>query len=348
MTKKRLISILVVIVIIAALVIPKIMPGKKMAQTGGKPKAMPVKVSVFDVKKQSLTEGLQVTGNIMAMEEIRLVSETQGRIVKIGFTEGSQVSKGQLLLKINDADLKAQLKKAQSTLKLRTESEKRSSQLLAKGAISQEAYDMALTDLNTTEADIELLKEQIRKTEIIAPFSGIIGLRYVSEGGYVTNTTPIATLQQLQEVKVEFSIPEKYASKIGKGDKITFTTEGNEETYTASVYAIEPQVDAATRNVVMRAVCNNKNGTLLPGAFARVNVQFGEAGRVLTIPTQSVIPILKGQKVFVLQGDSVQERVIVTGKRAEQVIEVKEGLKEGEKVIVNGVMYLKQGSKVTL
>lgn len=348
MTKKRLIWILVIAAVVVALALPKLMPGKKASETGGKRNAMPTLVSVFEVERKVLTDGLQVTGNVLAQEEVRLVSETQGRIVKIGFKEGSEVKKGQLLLKINDAELQAQLKKAESTLKLRTENEKRSEQLLAKGAISQETYDMAFTDLSTSEADIELLKEQIRKTEIVAPFDGVIGLRYVSEGGYVTNTTAIATLQQLDQVKIEFSIPEKYAPKISKGNQVSFTVEGNDATYEATVYAIEPQVDAATRNVVMRARCANKDGKLMPGAFARVNVQFGDAGKVLVIPTQSVIPILKGQKVFVLQGDSAQERIITTGKRGEKVIEVKEGLKEGEKVIVNGVMYLRQGSKVRL
>ena len=349
MNKKRIIWIAVIIAIVAALAIPKLIGDKKTAAApSGKPKVMPVKITVSPVKRQSLTEGLQVTGNVLAMEEIQLVSETQGRVVKIGFSEGSEVKKGQLLLKINDADLRAQLRKAQSTLKLRAESEKRNSQLLQKGAISQETYDIALTDLNSSEADIELLKEQIRKTEIIAPFSGVIGLRYVSEGGYVGNTTPIATLQQLEQVKIEFSIPEKYVSKISTGNTVTFTIEGNDEVFKATIYAIEPQVDAATRNVVMRAKCDNHSRRLLPGAFARVNVQFGDAGKVLTIPTQSVIPILKGQKVFVMQGDSAVEKVITTGKRGEQFIEVKQGLQEGEQVIVNGVMYLKQGSKVRL
>lgn len=349
MTKKSIIWIVAVIAVAAVLVIPKITGNKKAASApASKPKAMPVKVTLAEVKKQPLTEGLQVTGNVRAMEEVQLASETQGRVVKIGFSEGSEVKKGQLLLKINDADLRAQLRKAQSALKLRTDSEKRSEQLLAKGAISQETYDIAITDLNAIEADIELLKEQIRKTEIIAPFSGVIGLRYVSEGGYVSNTTPIALLQQLEKVKIEFSVPEKYASKIKTGNSVTFTIEGDDEVFKASIYAIEPQVDAATRNVVMRAICANPSRRLLPGAFARVNVQFGDAGNVLTIPTQSVIPILKGQKVFVMQGDSAAERVINTGKRTEKFIEVKSGLKPGEKVVVNGVMYLKQGSKIRL
>lgn len=349
MSRKQIIWTLVIIALIVALAAPKVFTKKKEDQLStGKVKAAPVQVSVFDVKKQSLTEGLQVTGNVLAMEEVKLVSETQGRITRIGFAEGSEVRKGQLLLKINDADLRAQLRKAESTLQLRADSEKRNKQLLAKGAISQETYDIAATDLNAIEADIELLKEQIRKTEIIAPFSGVIGLRYVSEGGYVSNTTPIATLQQLNEVKIEFSIPEKYAPKVKTGSVVTFTIEGSDESYQATVYAIEPQVDPATRNVVMRAKCGNSSRKLLPGAFARVNVNFGDAGKVLTVPTQSVIPILKGQKVFVMQGDSAVEKEIITGKRGEKFIEVKSGLGEGEKVIVNGVMYLKSGSKVKL
>jgi membrane fusion protein (multidrug efflux system) len=347
--KKRIILILVIVGIIVVLALPKIFGEKKnVAGAAGKPQAKVITVTVHEVGKEILDNSMQVAGNVLAMEEINLVSETSGRITKIGFTEGTEVKKGDLLLKINDADLQAQLKKAQSTLKLRIDSETRNKQLLEKGAISQETYDITATDLNTSQADIDLIKEQIRKTEIIAPFNGVIGLRYVSEGGYVTSNTAIASLQQLNEVKVEFSVPEKYASKVKKGGTITFKVDGDETNYSAIIYAIEPQVDAATRNVVMRAKCSNPNRKLLPGAFAKVAVHFGDEGQVLTIPTQSVIPILKGQKVFIMQGDSAVERVIITGKRAEKVIEVKNGLQEGDKVIVNGVMYLKPGSKVKL
>jgi membrane fusion protein (multidrug efflux system) len=348
MTKKRIIWTIIIIAGVGLLAWPKLSTDKsKNIQAGkGASKNMPVKVSLYIASKQDVEHSIQVTGNVLADEAVDLVSETQGRILGIHFKEGSEVTKGQLLLKINDADLRAQLARATASQKLKQETEQRARQLLEKQAISQEAYDMSLTDLNTSIADVDLLKEQIRKTEIKAPFSGYIGLRYVSEGGYVSNATKIASLQSLGRVKVEFSVPEKYAPRLKNGDEIQFTVDGQAKTFTAKIFAIEPKVDPVTRNVAMRATCDNSSRLLIPGAFARVNVILPNNNQSVMIPTQAVVPILKGQKVFIKQGDTAVERIIKTGVRTDKLIEVKDGLNVGDSVIVGGVMYIKQGSKV--
>lgn len=347
MTKKRIIWIVVIVIVVVLLALPKIMPKQpKNVTSRAAGKGAPIKVTVFVTKKENLEENIQVAGNIIAMEAVDLRSETQGRVVKIFFDEGSEVKKGQLLVKINDADLKAQLKKAIATQALKEETEKRNKQLLAKGAISQETYDLSATEVNTINADIDMVKEQIRRTEIVAPFDGLIGLRYISEGSYVTNASQVASLQSINQVKIEFSIPEKYASKIRKGSDITFSIDGNDETFKAKVYAIEPKIDPSTRNVMMRAICSNQSRKLLPGGFARVSVGIADNPHALNIPTQSVVPILKGQKVYIVKGDSAVERVIRTGIRGDVSIEVTEGLNPGDSVIVDGVIYIKPGSKV--
>jgi len=345
MKKKDIIYIILGVVILGLLVWPKLKPNTNTQAPSASKKNMPTKVITLLVEPQASERRIETTGNIMAEEEVVLYPETQGRIIKINFTEGSQVKKGELLLKINDSDLQAQLKKAMATKKLKEDTEKRNKTLVEKGAISNEVYDIASTELSSINADIDLLKEQIRKTEIRAPFNGVIGLRNISEGSYITPATRIAALQNINQIKVEFSVPEKYANTIQKGSNVLFTTEGKKQLH-AKIYAIEPKIDDVTRNVIMRAICANPKQEILPGSFAKVSIVTSTNTNAYLIPTQAIVPILKGQKVYVAQGDSVIERKVKTGVRKDDVIEVTEGLKAGDEVVVEGVMYLRQGAKV--
>jgi len=345
MKKKDIIYIIFGVVILGLLVWPKLKPNTNTQAPSASKKNMPTKVKTLLVEPQASERRIETTGNIMADEEVVLYPETQGRIVKINFAEGAQVKKGELLLKINDSDLQAQLKKATATKKLKEDTEKRNKTLLEKGAISNELYDIASTELSSINADIDLLKEQIRKTEIRAPFNGVIGLRNISEGSYVTPTTRIAALQNINQIKVEFSVPEKYANTIQKGSMVLFTTEGKKQLQ-AKIYAIEPKIDDVTRNVIMRAICANPKQEILPGSFAKVSIVASTNTNAYLLPTQAIVPILKGQKVYVAQGDSVIERKVKTGVRKDDVIEVTEGLKAGDEVVVEGVMYLRNGAKI--
>jgi membrane fusion protein (multidrug efflux system) len=345
MKKKDIIYIILGVVILGLLVWPKLKPNTNTQAPSASKKNMPTKVKTLLVEPQASERRIETTGNIMADEEVVLYPETQGRIVKINFAEGAQVKKGELLLKINDSDLQAQLKKATATKKLKEDTEKRNKTLLEKGAISNELYDIASTELSSINADIDLLKEQIRKTEIRAPFNGVIGLRNISEGSYVTPTTRIAALQNINQIKVEFSVPEKYANTIQKGSIVLFTTEGKKQLQ-AKIYAIEPKIDDVTRNVIMRAICANPKQEILPGSFAKVSIVASTNTNAYLLPTQAIVPILKGQKVYVAQGDSVIERKVKTGVRKDDVIEVTEGLKAGDEVVVEGVMYLRNGAKI--
>jgi len=350
MNIKKILKIVAIIAVVALLAWPKLMPSKndKSQAAQAKSKKMPTKVSVYVTRKQDLDNSIHVSGSILAQDEVELHTEAQGRIVKINFEEGSEVRKGQLLIKINDADLQAQLRKATSSKKLKEDTEKRNKQLLTKGAISLEQYDLSLNELNAATADVDLLKENIRKTELLAPFSGIIGLKYVSLGSFVTNATKLASLQSISKVKVEFSVPERYASQLKRGSDISFTTDGSDKVFKANIYAIEPKVDELTRNVVMRAISDNGERKLIPGAFTNVTVQLQNKPNSLMVPTQSVVPILKGQKVFIIRADSVIEQVVKTGIRTDSQIEITEGLQVGDSVVVNGIMYLKQGSKIKI
>ncbi|MFZ4796103.1 MAG: efflux RND transporter periplasmic adaptor subunit [Bacteroidia bacterium] len=349
MTKKQIITYSVIILVIALLAWPKIFNKKEESNNAAAKQqktAPPVKVSYVIAQKQSVANTIQAIGNIIADEEVELHAEAQGRVVKINFTEGSFISKGKQILKIYDGDLQAQLTKALVNKKLKLDTEKRNKILLDKGAISQEAYEVSLTDLNATNADIELFKENIKHTEIIAPFSGKIGLKYISEGSFINSSTKIASMQKIDRVKIEFSIPERYISQVNVGTTVSFKVDGIQKSFNAKIYAIEPKVDPVNRNVLIRAFCENNNGVLLPGLFAKIEVPLNNKEGVFLIPTQSVVPILKGQKVFVIHGDSAIEQKVEVAGRNDLNVEVISGLKTGDTVVVSGIIQMKQGTKI--
>ncbi|MFN3756212.1 MAG: efflux RND transporter periplasmic adaptor subunit, partial [Flavobacterium sp.] len=181
------------------------------------------------LESQRFSNQINLTGSIEANEMIDLRSEVSGVVQQINFQEGSKVQKGQLLIKINDIDLRAQLSQAQTRANLSAENERRARLLLQKEAISQEELDIAIAEHQSNVAQIDLVKAQIAKTAIVAPFSGKIGLRYISPGAFVTSTTPIAKLVNNQIVKITFSVPEKYAASMMQNAEIQFQIYGNKE-----------------------------------------------------------------------------------------------------------------------
>jgi len=277
---------------------------------------------------------------------VELRSEVPGRITAINFDEGSRVEKGALLMKIDDRELQAQLKKLQVDEKQARDDLYRKEKLLELKAVSQEECDRAFNTLGITLAQIELIRSQISKTETYAPFSGQIGLRQVSPGGFVSSSTLVARLQQTDPVKIDFAIPEKYRAKVRKGSKISFTIEGIDSLFSGHVYAIEPKIDPSTRNISLRALCPNPGGILIPGSFARVSVVLDDIPDALAIPSEAVIPVMNGEKVFVCRGGRAKSQAIRTGIRTERQVQVIEGLNAGDTLIVTGLMQLREDMPV--
>ena len=347
-TKTIIISV-VVIVILALLIIPKLSssPGN-----GNGPGSMasfgPVPVQGHIVKPQKLDNNVITTGTILANESVELKSEISGKVTKILFKEGSRIKKGDLLLKINDEELQAQLLGAKSALKLAEDNMERAKKLLARQGISQQDYDAAANDLNVKRANLDLIKAQIDKTEIKAPFEGIIGLRYVSEGSFINSSSVIASLQDIDPVKIDFSIPEKYAGYVNKGDKIKFTVSGSDKTFTGTVFAIEPKIDESTRTLKIRAIAPNTSGEILPGSFADVTLILKEIQDALMVPTQAIIPILKGQKVYLCKNGKVAQAIVKTGIRTDTDVQITEGLSPQDTVITTGILQLAPGMPVKI
>jgi membrane fusion protein (multidrug efflux system) len=307
---------------------------------------IPVKAHI--VSFTTLNNSVFTTGTILANEEVELRSETSGKITKILFKEGSFVSKGDLLIKINDADLQAQLRRAESKVKLSKEKEARQKQLRDGNLISQEEYDNTVGELNVNQADYDLIKAQIDKTEIRAPFSGVVGLRSVSEGSYVTTSTVIARLQNFNNLKVDFSIPEMYSASVKADDDLEFKISGSTQLFKAKVYAIEPKIDPGTRTLQIRAICSSSYKELIPGAFANVELNLKQTSNAILIPTVSIVPELKGQIVYLYRSGVVVPQPVETGVREETQVQIVKGLSEGDTVITSGILQIRPNSKVKI
>ena len=309
-------------------------------KNGGDKKSS-VQVNGYVVTPEKFSNIISVSGNIEANEQVEIRSEVSGIVEKIYFKEGTNVTKGQLLFKVNDIELRAQLAQAITKKNLAGENERRAKLLLEKEAISQEEYDIASAEFRSLQSQTQLINAQIAKTAIRAPFSGKIGLRNISPGTYLTPTTVVTNLVSSNEVKITFSIPEKYANEIKINDAIEFTVSGTNEIYKATIYAIEPSVDVTTRTLLVRAKAMNKDGKLFPGTYANVKLPLTEINDAILIPSEAIIPIQDGKKVFIAQQGKAKEVKIETGTRTEELILVTQGLKAGDTIITSGIMSLK-------
>lgn len=307
-----------------------------------------VPVSAVVVKPQALDDKLVVTGTLLANEAVEITSEISGIVEKIHFKEGSRVKRGDMLISLNVDDLEAQVEKLKFSKKLRETNEYRQRQLLEKEAISQEEYDIALTELNTTNADIKVLEAQIAKSRIRAPFDGVIGLRYISDGAFINPSTRIASLININPMKIEFSIPGKYGVAVNDGDKIYFTTDATDKTYEGTVYAVEPQIDQATRTLRIRAVSDNTRGELFPGLFAKVEVVLNHKENALMVPTIAVVNDLSGHKVYLEKDGKVVEQQVEVGIRTATEIEIINGIEANDTVITSGLLQIQPGSTVEI
>lgn len=301
-------------------------------------------VSVVKLQKETLRNQLQVSGTILPDESVNLRSEISGFVTRIAFREGQFVNKGTPLIYLNDDELQAQYQRLQYTQKLFETQENRQKQLLAREAISQEEYDIALNQFNTALSDIKLVEAQLSKTVIRAPFSGTLGLRLVSEGSVISSNDVLVSLVNIDPIKIEFSIPERYANQVTVGSPVYFTNEGSSQEVEGTVYAFEPQVDLATRTLKLRAQSPNKNRRFLPGMFVKIRFILEVTEDALLVPAESVIPELSGYKVFVVGADGKAEsRIVEIGTRTDTQVQVLSGLSEGDLVLTTGVMQVRQG-----
>lgn len=298
------------------------------------------------LKAQTFDNILSLSGSIEANEQVEIRSEVSGIVEGIYFKEGSNVSKGQLLFKVNDVELRAQLGQAKTKQGLASENERRAKLLLQKEAISQEEYDVAKADYKLAQAQVQLIQSQIAKTFVRAPFSGKIGLRSISQGTYITPSILVAKLFNISQLKITFSVPEKYVNQVKTNSNLSFTVAGSTEKYTAKIYAIEPEVQIATRTLQVRALAENKDNKLLPGTFANIELPLDIIKDAIVIPSEAIIPIQNGKKVFISNRGKAKEIMVETATRTDASILVLSGLKTGDTLLTTGVMSLKEDDEV--
>lgn len=351
---KRIPVWLIVVVALAILVAGKVAIDEKKpaasARAAGAPGgagggATPVHISVL--KTERLGDRISSVGTILPNERIDVRCESSGRVREIHFKEGARVKKGDLLVKIDDRELAAQLAKAKSELEIAKKENERQTDLYQQKVSSQREYDTAANNLGVAQAQFDLISVQINKTDLRAPFDGVVGLRNVSEGEFITSSTLITTLSEDRPVKVDFTVPERYASSIDRGDVVHFTVEGTNRVFDATVYALESIIDPETRSLGVRATSPNTDGALVPGAFAEVEVLMPERDAV-TVPSFTLVPELRGQHVFLYHGGKASAVTVKTGLRTEDRVEVTGGLAAGDTLITSGILQLKPGAPVTI
>lgn len=318
--------------------------GADRGAKGGKEQSFAVDGII--VKPASFINKLEVTGTIEANESVALQSEVSGLVTGIYFKEGTNVAKGSLLIKINDRDIKAQLQEALTKQTLSATNEDRAKQLLQKGAISQSEYDTSLADLKSLQAQAQLIRAQLAKTSILAPFSGKVGLRSISSGVYITPSTVIANLVSTNPVKINFSVPEKYMGQIKLNSTITFRTDGSSHIYSGKVFAIEPGINAQTRTLQIKALAQNSNNELLPGSFAKISLALSAVDDAIMVPNEAVIPVLKGKTVFISKNGKAKQVDVQSGTRTEENIVITTGLNIGDTVLTTGALSLKDDAPV--
>ena len=347
----RNISIILIVIILGALlIVPKLISEKNKTQTpsGQNTSQQEISADAFIIKEIDLENEVATVGTIIANEEVEIKSELTRKITGIYFKEGTFVPKGKILFKLDDSDILARLRKLDLDEELNIKQQDREKQLLDKGLLTPDEYEVRETNIEKIKADIEVLEVELSKTEIRAPFSGVTGFRNVSIGSLVNNSNILTTIQDISRVKVDFSIPEKYIAVFRPGQDITFRVEGYDEDFTGKVISYEPKLNESTRSIILRATANNKGSKLLPGSFVKVKLQLEDINNAVMIPTESVVPKLKGQSVFLYQNGLAVSKDVELGIRTEKEVQITSNLNIGDTVISTNILRLKPNSKVKL
>jgi len=252
------------------------------------------------------------------------------------------------MIKLFDGDLQAQLKKLKVQLQIAEKTEERSRELLKLNGISQQDYDLSFLQVSNIKADMELIETNIAKTEIRAPYSGKIGFRNVSMGAYITPTTIVTTIRQINQLKLQFSIPEKYSSKIEMGQLIPFTVAGSSQKFLAKVYATESIVSETTRGLNIRCFVQQSSNALVAGGFAKVDMDFAKNNNAILVPSQAILPQARGKKVVLYKNGIAVFADVVTGVRDSANVEIISGLTPGDTIITTGLLGIRPEAKIKL
>lgn len=349
MSRKKLLVISALILLLVFLMIFKILSSDEKKRATNLQVAKPeLPVDVFLVRDTTVTEDIETIGTIEARESVEIVSEISKKVTGIFMQEGVIVEKGKLLFKLDDKDIVAEIGKLRVEEELAIATDRRERTLLDKGGISQDSYDQVSNRLKTIRAEIAILEVALSKTEIHAPFSGKIGLRNVSVGSWVTPSLPLADLQEIQTLKVVFSVPERYSGEVRSGQKVFIRTDRSPEEYPAIVEASEPAVDAKTRSLKVQALLSNTGIRFIPGISVHVRLELRIEQASLFVPTSALVPSQQGYSVYLVKGGKAEQRLVKTGLRTASSVQILESLAEGDTLITTNLLRIKPGAYVRI
>ena len=336
---------------LAALAGWRFRPGAERAMAGAARPAREARAELtaegFTIATETVRETVPTLGTLLANESVNIVAESARRVLAIHVEEGSLVGKGALLFKLDDATLRADLMRLEGRHALAAANEARLRSLVAQKLVADQDYDRAQSELKAIVGEMEVLKVAIGQTEIRAPFAGRVGLRRVSPGAYVNTNTVLTTLTDISQLKLDFTLPERYSAEVMKGQTFNFKVEGRGETYVGRVVAVEPGIDTSTRSVIVRGVVPNPGGRLTPGASASVEFEVRSAEGIL-IPSRALVPSIKGHSVFVLKDGKAMEREVTIGVRTPESVQIVSGLNRGDVILTSNLLRLRPGIPVKL
>lgn len=329
----------------AALVAFRSCGGDPAARTPAAGADQAITVRTLVVRAETVGTVITTVGTVLSNESVEIRPQVSGQIRSIGFTEGTTVRRDHLLVKINDDELQAQLVRARARVALGQQLAERRRQLFDKNLVSEEEFTTAVNELDMARAEVQLIEAQIAKTAILAPFDGTIGLRFASEGSTVSPSTLITILQDNSRMKIDFTVPEKYAAEIRPGDRVTFRVQTRPDVFVGRVYSVDARIDEATRTLRVRALADNPRRLLLPGSFATIDVRLRPRAAV-TVPTYALVPELKGHSVFLYRAGRAFSSTVTVGARSDTTVEITTGLRPGDTLLVSALLQLREGMPV--
>ncbi|MFL5520514.1 MAG: efflux RND transporter periplasmic adaptor subunit [Gemmatimonadales bacterium] len=315
------------------------------AAAGAAPAAIPVEAAI--AQRDTVIDAIAATGQVEAIQSIELKPDVEGRLNEILVREGTIVAKGASLFRIDDAELQAQVARAEAERDLAQQSLKRTRELLAQRASSQADLENAEATYRSSAASLDLLKVRLDRTTVRAPFAGIMGQRFVSVGDYVTTASRLASLQTVDPTRAVFQVPERYATSLQKDQRITFQVAALQgRQFVGRVDFVDPVVQLPARTITVKALVSNPKGELRPGMFVEVRLETAVRPNAVVIPEDAILALQQESFAWVVVEGKATRRVVSLGVRTPGFVEITDGVREGEQVVVGGVEKMSEGAPV--
>lgn len=339
------ITIVVVVLIAAAVYLFGFPPETKVEE--GKEQTVPVKIQTAEISE--FRDTIEALGTAMANETVRITAQTQDVVEKIYFESGDLVEQGQLLAELNARTEVARVQQLKFSLDEAKRQLDRITELRRGNAASQQQFNEQEVRVNGLQADLEVAEVTLKEMKIYAPFSGRVGIREISAGSLVSPGDVFTTLDDIKPIKVDFSVPERYFASVAVDQEVIARSRAYPgEQFTGRISSIDSRVDPVTRSVKVRAKINNDDERLRPGMLLQITL-LRSIDEALLLPEKALIPIQNRQYVYVLTPDNrARQKEVTIGRRKPGIVEITDGLKPGEKVIIEGIVRLRDGVPVSV